>query len=133
LKHSKFETSYSLPINNDILVAAIDMMIFNEQGEVIICDWKTNRTRTPEDISESYRLQMLCYAYIVSFIFPLQNEFECKLLLTRLAKPNAEDLDWIFTFKFTKEDIAGFESILKENANYIKYPIRKMNKFNYFS
>ncbi len=129
LKNAKFEITYSMPINDNILNTTIDMMIY-ENNNVIICDWKTNKATKPSDIAEQYQIQMRTYAFVLSYIYPLQNEFICKLLLTRLAKDNCEDNEWIYEYKFQRNELLNYKELLLENINYMKYPIEKIQKFN---
>ena len=129
LKNSKFEITYSMPIDSNILVATIDMLLI-DNGKAIICDWKSNRANQPSDIAHHYELQMKTYSYILSYLYPEQEEFTCKLLLSRLAKEDCEDSEWIHEFKFFREELRNFEIYLKENINFIKFPIEKIKNFN---
>ncbi len=129
LKNSKFEITYSMPFGTNILVATIDLLLI-ENETAIICDWKSNRSNRPADIAHHYKLQMKTYAYILSYLYPNQDEFVCKLLLTRLANEDSEDEDWIYEYKFFREELRNFEIYLKENINFIKFPIEKIKNFN---
>ncbi|HRP01129.1 MAG TPA: UvrD-helicase domain-containing protein [Candidatus Kapabacteria bacterium] len=129
IKKAKFEVTYSMPVNNDILLTTIDFLMI-ENNKVVICDWKTNKVNTPSDIASHYNLQMQVYAYIMSYLFPEQDEFQCKLLLTRLAKPNCNDSAWIYEFKFKREELVAFGNTIIEKAGFMKSPIEKNNNVN---
>jgi len=129
LKNAEFELNYSIPFENDILVAAIDMIYEDDEKKVVINDWKSNKIDKLEKLSMQYEFQMLCYAYIMSFNYPNQEIIQCNLLSTYLAKENADNNEWIYSFYFTKNDIFNFENYLKKNKIYLKEPLEKINIF----
>lgn len=129
IKNAEFELNYSIPFENDILVVAIDMIFENDVKNVIINDWKSNKIDKLEKLSLKYEFQMLCYAYIMSFVYPNQEIIQCNLLSTYLAKEDADDSEWIYSFYFTKNDIFNFENYLKKNKIYLKEPLEKINIF----
>jgi len=105
-------------------------MIFeNDNKNVVINDWKSNKIDNVESLSSKYEFQMLCYAYIMSFVYPNQEIFQCNLLSTYFAKEEADDSEWIYSFYFTKNDIFNFENYLKKNKIYLKEPLEKINIF----
>ena len=129
IKNAEFELNYSIPFESDILVVAIDMIFENDNKNVVINDWKSNKIDNVESLSSKYEFQMLCYAYIMSFVYPNQEIFQCNLLSTYFAKEEADDSEWIYSFYFTKNDIFNFENYLKKNKIYLKEPLEKINIF----
>jgi hypothetical protein len=59
------EISLSAPLGNQRLVATFDLIALQKEGQTVIYDWKTNRSRTPRTRLER-RLQTRVYPYLLT-------------------------------------------------------------------
>ncbi len=104
-----------LPFNDNYLIAKIDLLFENDNGSFEIWDWKSNNVKSQDEmflVAQYYKLQMQTYAFALSKLVPNQNEFCAKLLFTRLAQPNIDDLLWTYTFYWNKDQISNIENEL---------------------
>ena len=105
------EYSLRMPYGEDFLVANIDLLLTKKNGNLEIWDWKSNRVNNIDQakkLAEKYKLQMMIYAYFVSFLSPEQNIFKTVLLFTRLAGHQKKDADWTVEFSFTRDELSEF-------------------------
>ena len=123
LGEAQFERQLSMPAGKDFLYGAIDLLIRNDAGEFEVWDWKTNRLASLNEITETaakYELQLKIYAYMVSLLYPQQNQVITRLLFTKLAKPGADDPAWTYYRAWTKQELTEFGEELPELINKIK-------------
>lgn len=105
---AKKEFELIFPFENNYLIAKLDILFQNEDGNFEIWDWKSNNVRNVDEmivVAESYKLQMETYAFALWNLYPSQDIFKAKLLFTRLAKPNANDEEWTYDFRWTRDDL----------------------------
>ncbi|MFA6571097.1 MAG: PD-(D/E)XK nuclease family protein, partial [Bacteroidota bacterium] len=112
------ETEYSmlLPFGDNVIIAKIDMIIENNNGDFEVWDWKTNRVDKPSDkelLAKKYSLQMKTYAYFMMLNNPEKPKYYARLLFTRLASTVAEESHWTRLFEWTKEELLSFGEELK--------------------
>lgn len=118
------ENEYYYPIENNIFIAITDLIILLNNNEYEIRDWKTNKLRSSEEMSEiskKYKLQMKYYSYLLLQKNKSQNTINARLLFTKLAKPNANNDDWIYTFTWTRDQLANvYQELLQYSENMIR-------------
>jgi ATP-dependent helicase/nuclease subunit A len=105
------EYSLRMPYGEDFLVANIDLLLKKENGNLEIWDWKSNRVENinqAKELAQKYKLQMMIYAYFVSFLSPEQSIFKAILLFTRLAGHGKKDEEWTVEFSFSRDELSQF-------------------------
>lgn len=110
--NSPKEFEILLPFKGNYLIAKVDLLFENENGEIEIWDWKSNNVSNlieMEEVAKSYELQMKTYVYAISKLKSSQKDFIAKLLFTKLARPNTEDSDWVYNFKWNILEIPKIE------------------------
>ncbi|HYF03996.1 MAG TPA: UvrD-helicase domain-containing protein [Patescibacteria group bacterium] len=113
------EVMLHLPINEDFLVGAIDMLVPNDAGQWEVWDWKSNRVATPEEmdaLADYYQLQMQVYAYFAAHMFQSQESFTARLLFTRKAGADAQEADWTRTFTWSRKEIKAFGIAIERSS-----------------
>ncbi len=119
IKDSKTEHYLQMPVNNNILVGSIDMLIKNKDGDFEIWDWKSNHVsgeKQMKELAKHYEMQMKVYAGLFSLAEPTQENIICRLLFTRRANTKAKDEEWTHTFKWYRSQASSF---LTEIGKYI--------------
>jgi ATP-dependent helicase/nuclease subunit A len=122
LPAARTEYYLQIPVNNNILVGAIDMLIQNDKREWEIWDWKSNNVSGKKQMKElalHYEMQMKVYAGLFSLIEPDQTSFTCRLLFTRRAKNNAKDTDWTYTFEWDRSQTKNFLTEMERSISEI--------------
>ncbi|MES2766603.1 MAG: UvrD-helicase domain-containing protein [Bacteroidota bacterium] len=117
-KNSEREIMLHMPVGEDFLVGAIDMLVPTETGEWEVWDWKSNRVAMPEEmdaLAQYYQLQMQVYAYFAAHLFQGQESFTARLLFTRLAHLG-EETAWTRTFTWTRKEISAFGIGIERHA-----------------
>lgn len=110
-----------MPIADNYLIGKVDLLLNKSNGEREIWDWKTNNISKDDltEVAKNYEFQMKTYAYLLSHSFPDQDYWVAYLLFTRLAKPNINNEDWTFVFRWSSKDLIEFEKFILENQNKI--------------
>jgi len=117
LVNAEFEYSLFLPVGEDLLTGKFDIIIKNDNGDLEIWDWKTNKIDTDNhklELINHYELQMKVYAYLIYKLHPLQKLYTSRLLFTRLAENNSSDDVWTYRFDWSANELKNFEQELKE-------------------
>jgi ATP-dependent helicase/nuclease subunit A len=117
------EYPLQIPIGQDFLVGVLDVLVQNPNGEWEIWDWKTNKiteTNGMNELFEHYRLQLECYIYFCSLLFPEQQQFTARLLFTRLATPDLDDAAWTRTLTCTRTEAQFLAQTLVERIQAMK-------------
>ncbi len=107
LEEAKFELELNIPIEIHYLTGSIDCLIKDENNNLIIWDWKTNKIAeysNIESLASHYKHQMSIYAYLVYLINKNQETYTAKLLFTDYVS-RSENNNWIYSFEWTKEEI----------------------------
>lgn len=103
-----------LPYGSDFLTTVVDLIVRDTEADVYeIWDWKTNTLSSKKEVEEKveyYRPQMELYAYFLSKKYPGRTEYPARLIFTNPKNIGAAENPLIFTFNFTAEDIAEYES-----------------------
>lgn len=107
IKQSKTEYSMYFPFGANFLQGIIDLLLVDQAGNYQVWDWKTNviSSNYKIELKEYYDRQMKFYCYLVSELNPIQQVFEAKLLLTRLARADAKDDEWTIEYRWTREEL----------------------------
>ena len=119
--YKNFENEFEIYIKylDFYLYGIIDKIIF-DKTTVYIIDYKTDSLKkyTPSEKLESYKYQLMFYAYLVSKMKPYINKYICQLVF--IEKPNekvsielsSEDLKL-----FEKKMIVGINSMRRQSYN----------------
>jgi ATP-dependent helicase/nuclease subunit A len=119
LIHAEHEYSLNLPIDIFFMNGIIDVLIKDNEGNLEVWDWKTNKVGNEEQkqhLAANYELQMKIYAFFVSMMKPKQEVIKCRLLFSRLAIENAQDDAWTHLYEWNKEEVAEFGEEIKRLA-----------------
>lgn len=117
-KNSEREIMLHMPVGEDFLVGAIDMLVPTESGEWEVWDWKSNRVEDTEGLdalAQYYALQMQVYAYFAAHLFQTQESFTARLLFTRMAHLG-EEAQWTRTFTWTRKEINAFGIAIERSS-----------------
>ncbi len=121
------ELELSIAYKNDFITGTLDMLISHkETGEYEIWDWKTNVILDENDLQKKadyYRPQLFLYTYLLSKMYPNQEQFTARLLFTKRAAKALNDEYWIKTFVWNKEDIAKESADLDVKLHDMKHEI----------
>ncbi len=120
---AKLEYPLQIPVGQDFLVGVLDVLVKNSENEWEIWDWKTNKiagSKGLDELFEHYRLQLECYIYFCSPIFPLQQTFTARLLFTRLAAPNIPEDKWTRKLTCSREEAKRLGDTLVKRINAMK-------------
>ena len=107
------ETIFSVPIENDYLLAKFDLLLINEDGRSLIYDWKTSRKR-PRRLWLSERLQTRVYPYVYIKKLLLQNQ---------LLEGGIDKLKMVYWFTDYPDGAVEFsysERKFREDEDYLK-------------
>lgn len=107
LQEAQFELELNIPIEIHYLTGSIDCLIKDENGDLVIWDWKTNKISDYsgiEELSKHYKHQMSIYAYLVYLLCNEQETFKAKLLFTDFAE-RSENNNWVYSFEWSREEI----------------------------
>ena len=119
---SETEFYLQMPLGQSLLVAKIDLLIKDEEGNYEIWDWKSNKipnSQYYEKLVKDYELQMKVYCYFISLLYPGQNQFKARLLFTRLANENASDEEWTKVYLWDRNEVKEFEKEINAQINKI--------------
>lgn len=114
------EVELNMPFGNDFIKVIIDALVCMKDGTYEIWDWKSNLVQNEDkfkELSEYYEFQLKYYAFVISYLYPEQEKFVCRLFFTRLAANANKDSDWIATFEWSRADLEEFSN---EIENYFE-------------
>jgi hypothetical protein len=112
-QNSEIELEMEMPFGNDFIKVIIDALVPMSDGTYEIWDWKSNLVRDEEKFNKlaaNYEFQLKYYAFVLSFLYPEQENFICRLFFTRLAASAGQDSDWIATFEWTRKELMEFSN-----------------------
>ncbi len=132
-EYNNYENEFEIYIKHHdfYLYGIIDKIIFDYQSVQII-DYKTDSLKkySPREKLESYKYQLIFYAYLVSKMKPTTDKFICQLIF--IENPNETA-----TIELTKNDINEFEKEMIVGINSMRKKTYKKNishcKSCYFS
>ena len=120
IKSSSFEHEVYMPVSEEFIVGAIDLLLKNKNGDYEVWDWKSNIVKNMDELAEHYKFQMKLYAYFVYKLKPGQSVYSSKLLFTRLARQGADEKDWTYTFNWKPLELEAFGTELEKITEKIK-------------
>jgi ATP-dependent helicase/nuclease subunit A len=125
----KNEVAVTMKLGDSFLTGTIDRMYKNENSLWEVVDYKTNRIESNQmaTTAESYKTQIEVYAFLLSSIFPEQENFTVTLYF---IQP-----DDYFQKVFTKDELSEIENKLLQTVQELKqyYPYTNKSLIPYKS
>ncbi len=120
-KTMKNEFALRYAFGRDFLSGVIDVLITDQNGNYEIWDFKSDFL-TQDGIlakAENYQEQIKLYGYLIYLLNDKPALIKARLLFTRLAKPNAKNVEWTYLFKWSSTEMEDYKIELHERIKEI--------------
>jgi ATP-dependent exoDNAse (exonuclease V) beta subunit len=114
ISESSSESTSLIPIGQDYITAATDLIVETDSGKEI-WDWKTNYIDSSEKmdkLAKAYELQMKIYVYFYFLNSPDQADYTARLLFTAEAAAKIKTENWTRMFTWSNAEVESFGNLI---------------------